>query len=186
MSKEEIENAVKVLDGKANREVLITLNFRKQYVKSKEGLIQTETLEIQMAPEIKESVNAAIFKAAKNGQLQGKYFAYGLSQTVGNEENRKILMRHYAFLASTQIVGIQGLTEAALDSTISYRDGNDMEIETKARDLLTKNQGILALEKTNLSEERGKYVLVCEISGGEMKEFIDFACKYFNEGIENK
>lgn len=70
-------------------------------------------------------------------------------------------MRQNAFLASTQIVGVQGLTEAALKSTIGYRDGNGMDIEMRVRDLMTKHQGILALEKTNLSEERGKYVLVC-------------------------
>ena len=90
-------------------------------------------------------------------------------------------MRQNAFLASTQIVRIQGLTEAALESIIGYRDGNGMEIETKARDLLTKYHGVLALEKTNLTEERGKYVLVCEKGDGETREFIDFACRSLND-----
>lgn len=69
----EREKAVKLADGKENKELFITLNFRKQYVKSKK-LIQTETLEIQTAPEIKKSINTAIFKAAKNDQLPGIYF----------------------------------------------------------------------------------------------------------------
>lgn len=49
MSKEEIEKSVKASYGKNNKEVFITLNFRRQYMKSKEGLIQTEALEIQTA-----------------------------------------------------------------------------------------------------------------------------------------
>lgn len=86
-------------------------------------------------------------------------------------------------MASTQIVGVHCHTEAALDSTISYRDGNGMEIEPKARDLLTKYQGILALENTNPSEEIEKNMLVCEKIDGEMKELIDFACTYIDDEI---
>jgi hypothetical protein len=183
MTKEEVEKAAQASNGSTDRDVFVTLNFRKQYIKAKEGLIQTETLEIQTAPEIKESVNTAIFKAAKKGQLPGKYFPYRVSQTLGGEEYQRILMRQNAFLASTHVVGIQGLTEEALDSIISYRNGNGLEVESKARDLLTQHHGVLALEKTNLTEERGKYVLVCEKDDEETRDFVDFACNYLNDEV---
>ena len=180
MSKEELEKATQASNGSTDRDVFVTLNFRKQYIKGREGLIQTETLEIQTAPEIKESVNTAIFKAAKKGQLPGKYFPYGVSQTLGGEEYQRILMRQNAFLASTQVVGIQGLTEHALDATISYKNGKGLEVESKARDFLTQHYGVYALEKTNLTEERGKYVLVCE-NNEDTREFVDYACEYLND-----
>jgi hypothetical protein len=183
MTWEEIEKAEKASDGNTEKDVFVTLNFRKQYIKAKEGLIQTETLELQTAPEIKESINSAIFKAVRNGQLPGKYFPYGVSQTLGSEEYRKVLMRQNAFLAATVVVGIQGLTEEALNSEISYRNGNGLEVQTKARDMLTQHQGIMALEKTNLTEERGKYVLVCDKNVDETQEFIDFSCTYLNDEI---
>lgn len=41
----------------------------------------------------------------------------------------------------------------------------------------------VALEKTNLYEESGKCILICKKGDMEMKEFIDFACKYLNEEI---
>lgn len=50
----------------------ITLNFMKQYIQSPEGLIHTETIELHTAPEIKEIVNIALFKAAKKDQLSGR------------------------------------------------------------------------------------------------------------------
>ena len=93
MLKDEIDKATKASDGETDNDVFDTLNFRKQYIEAKEGLIQTETLEIQTSSEIKESINTAIFKAAKNEQLPGKHFPYGMSQTLGGEEYRKILMR---------------------------------------------------------------------------------------------
>lgn len=125
MSLEERET-VKAADGKENREMFITLNFRMQYVESKKGLLQTETLEVQAAPESKEMVNSTIFKTAKNGMLPGKYVPYGISQSIGTEEYRKILMRQNAFLAPTKIIGIQDLTEEIRESTVEYRDENGM------------------------------------------------------------
>jgi hypothetical protein len=179
MSKEEAEKATQASNGSTDRDVFVTLNFRKQYIKGRDGLIQTETLEIQTAPEIKQSVNTAIFKAAKKGELPGKYFPYGVSQTLGGEEYQRILMRQNAFLASTQVVGIQGLTEQALYATISHLDGKALEVESKARDFLTQHYGVYALEKTNLTEERGKYVLVCA-NNEDTKEFVDFAVEHLN------
>ena len=179
MSKEEAEKATQASNGSTDRDVFVTLNFRKQYIKGRDGLIQTETLEIQTAPEIKQSVNTAIFKAAKKGELPGKYFPYGVSQTLGGEEYQRILMRQNAFLSSTQVVGIQGLTEQALDATISHLDGKALEVESKARDFLTQHYGVYALEKTNLTEERGKYVLVCA-NNEDTKEFVDFAVEHLN------
>lgn len=83
----------------------MSLNFRKQDVKSKEDLIQTETLEIQTAPEIKESANTAIFKAAKSDPIPEKYFPCGISQTMKNKEYRKILMRQDAFYLQPKSLG---------------------------------------------------------------------------------
>lgn len=54
---------------KREKDRYVTLNFKKQYIQSPEGLIQTETMELQTAPEIKEMVNTALFKAAKKEQL---------------------------------------------------------------------------------------------------------------------
>lgn len=87
-------------------ELFITLNFRKQYINYVEGLIQTETLEGQTAPELKEMVNSALFKVAKKNQLPGRYYPYGISKTLGVEEYQTILKRQNAFLASVHMIGM--------------------------------------------------------------------------------
>jgi hypothetical protein len=107
---------MKATDDKEKKEMFVTLNFRKEYIQSEEGIIQTETIEIQSAPEIKETVNNALFKASKKGQLPGKYYPYCILKSEGVEEYRKILKRQNAFLASTQVIGIQGLTEGILEA----------------------------------------------------------------------
>lgn len=50
---------MKAADGKEKNELFVALNFRKQYIQSEEGLIQTETIKIQTTPEVKEIVNNA-------------------------------------------------------------------------------------------------------------------------------
>lgn len=65
MSIQDIETSKKTNDGKDSKDNFIALNFKKHYIQSPEGLIQTETIEVQMAPEIKQIVNAALFKASK-------------------------------------------------------------------------------------------------------------------------
>ena len=66
-------------------------------------------------------MNTAIFKAARNAQLPGKYFPYGASQTLGGEEYRKILMRKNAFLASMQVARIHGITEEAIGMETEWK-----------------------------------------------------------------
>lgn len=46
MCSQEIEKAMESADDKARKELFVTLNFRMQYIKSNEGLIQMETLEV--------------------------------------------------------------------------------------------------------------------------------------------
>lgn len=37
-----------------------------------------------------------------------------------------------------------------------------MEVEKSGREILMTNEAVLAIEKTNLTEERGKYVVICK------------------------
>jgi hypothetical protein len=183
MSSDEIEKAREAADDKDKRELFITLNFRKQYIKSSEGLIQTETLELQTAPQIKEIVNSALFKAAKKNQLPGRFYPYGVSSTLGAEEYRNILKRQNAFLSTTHVVGIQGITEQLLDKSIECNFGGH-HFHRTPRELLTDHENILRIEKTNLSGERGKYLLICEKKNEkEVKEYIDKALEYFNTNV---
>lgn len=78
----------------------MALNSRKQYMQLADGLVQTETIELQTAPELEETVNSALFKASKKNQMPRKYVPYEISRTVVAEEYRIILKRQNAFLAS--------------------------------------------------------------------------------------
>jgi hypothetical protein len=182
MTDEEVKEAIDAADNQDTKEMFVTLNFRKQYIQAEEGLIQTETLEIQAAPEIKAIVNNALFRASKNGTLPGKYFPYGISKTLGVDEYRKILQRQNAFLATTQVIGIQGLTEELLKAEFSTNEKDGSIKMRTAREILTGHFSIISLEKTNLSKERGKYNLICKKNQEkEAREFIDAATKYINE-----
>jgi hypothetical protein len=181
MSAEEIDDAMKAADDQDKKDMFITLNFKKQYIQSEEGLIQTETLEIQSAPEIKESINKALFKASTNGNLPGKYYPYGISRTLGQEEYRKILKRQNAFLAGTHIIGVQGLTEEILDAEFDTNDSDGNIKKKTARELITAHYSVIALEKTNLTTERGKYSVICKReSEKQTKEFLDELTMFIN------
>lgn len=88
MTIHDIQAALKTADGRESKEKFITLNFSKQCVQNLAGLIQTETIKIQTAPEIKEMMNTSLYKAAKKGKLPGRYYPYGIS---GIEEYRRVL-----------------------------------------------------------------------------------------------
>jgi hypothetical protein len=185
MSADEISEAMKAADDQNKKEMFITLNFKKQYIQSEEGLIQAETLEIQSAPEIKESINRSLFKASKNGTLPGKYYPYGISKSLGQEEYRKILKRQNAFLAATQIIGVQGLTEEILEAKFDTNESDGSIKQKSARELLTGHYSVIALEKTNLSEERGKYAIICQRENEkETKDFLDAVTGFINENAD--
>lgn len=60
-----------------------------------------------------------------------------------------------------------------------------MHFETSAMQILKSNPKVLAVEKTNLTEERGNYVVICEKSNErETKEFIDKALEYLNKNAQ--
>ena len=157
----------------------MTLNFKKQYIQSPEGLIQTETIEVQTALEIKEIINVALYKAARNELLLGRYYPYGISKTIGIEEYRMVLKRQNAFLASVEIIGGQGINEEILNAKIDASSDQGMEVEKSGRQILLTNEGVISIEKTNLTEERGKYAIVCKKDKvKEVREFLDAACTY--------
>lgn len=89
-----------------------------------------------------------MFKTSRNGPLPGKYFPYGISQSAGIQECRKIIMRQNAFLTFIQIIAIQGLKEEILDTIVEYRDENGMKVKQRAREILTSCLGVRALEKS--------------------------------------
>ena len=152
---------------------------------SPEGLIQTETIELQTAPEIKEAVNTALFKAAKKDQLPGRYFPYGISKAIGTEEYRRVLKRQNAYLESVQLIGVQGLNEKILAAKIDVTRDQGMIIEKSVREVLTTNEAVLSIEKTNLTEERGKYVIICKKEKeAEVKDFLDDACQYIAANVD--
>ena len=184
MSAQEIVTALKTADGKERKERFVTLNFKKQYIHSQEGLIQTETIELQTSPEIKETINTALFKAAKKDQLPGKYYPYGISKAIGIEEYRRVLKRQNAFLESTQLIGIQGLNEEILKTKIDVSQEDEMGTEKSVRDIILSNETVMSIEKTNLTEERGKYVIVCKKEKEqEAKKFLEAACSFISENI---
>lgn len=48
-----------------------------------------------------------------------------------------------------------------------------MEVEHKVKEILTSHPNIMALEKKNLTEERGKYVIICKTNRlNKVKDFI--------------
>lgn len=100
MSAQEFETALKTGDGREQREKFVALNFRKQLVQPKDGLIQTETIEIQTAPELKETVNSALFKAAK------KKIAWKVRAIWNLKVRRRILKRQNAILTLVQTIGV--------------------------------------------------------------------------------
>lgn len=73
MSAQEIDKARNSADGKEKKDQFITLNVRKLYINSKDGLIHTKTLKVQAAPKLKEIVNNALFLATKKNLLPGRY-----------------------------------------------------------------------------------------------------------------
>lgn len=164
MTANEIQEAINAADGQERKAMFITLNLRKQYIQADGGLIQTETLEIQAAPEIKAIVNNALFKASRNRTLPRKYFPYGILKTLGIKEYRRILKRQNAFLASTQVIGLEGLSEELLEAKFSTTEPNGTTKMRTAREILTGHFSIIALEKTNLSKERGRYNIICQKS----------------------
>lgn len=87
------------------------------------------TIELQTAPEIKEMVNTAQFKAAKKEQLPGKYYPYEFSKSIGIDEYIRVLKKQTAFLASVRIIGVQGLNEDILEAKIDVSDGQGMDVE---------------------------------------------------------
>ena len=183
LSEQQIEKAKQAADNKEKEDQFVTLNFRKLYVNSKEGLIQTEVLEVQTSPEIKETINNALFTVAKKNILPGRYYPYGISRSLGMEEYKNILKRQNAFLEETQIIGIQGLTEEILDFDIRCND-RGTEVTKSVREIITEFPSVYSLEKTNLTSERGKYMLIIEKKKeSEIKEKIDMAFEYINEKI---
>mgnify|MGYP003492990338 CR=1 FL=1 len=130
-------------------------------------------------------MNAALFKAAKKEQLPGKYFPYGISKSIGVEEFRRILKRQNAYLASVELVGVQGLTDEILAAKIDFTEGEDMLEEKSVKEILLSNDAILGIEKTNLSEERGKYIMICKKEKEqEVRKFLDGVCKHVEENID--
>ena len=104
----------------------------------------------------------ALYKAAKKELLPGRYYPYGISKTIGVEEYRRVLKRQNAFLASVEIIGVQGLMEEILDAKIEVSSDQGMDVEKSGREILLTNEGVISVEKTNLTEERGKYAIVCK------------------------
>lgn len=91
--------------------------------------------------DIKELVNAPVCKASKNGQLPGRHYQHGISHAVGGKLYWKTMICQIIFLASIQMIGIQGLSEEIFDLMV----GESGEIGTK---ILTSHQRRIAIEKT--------------------------------------
>ena len=186
MSEQQVEQAKQSADNKDKEDQFTTVNFKKLYINSKEGIIQTEVLEIQTAPEIKEMINTALFNAAKKHLLPGRYYPYGISRSVGMEEYKNILRRQNLLLETTEIISIQGMTEEVLDSDFKCHEGDTKLLKT-AREIITQRTNVLSLEKTNLSSERGKYFLIVEKKGEEaIKTQIDVALQFINDNADEK
>ena len=54
-----------------------------------------------------------------------------------------------------------------------------MKVEKSGREILLTSEGVISIKKTNLTEERGKYAIVCKKDKvKEVREFLDAACTY--------
>jgi hypothetical protein len=85
---EKLQNA-----GENSKGYYLTLSFRKQYINIEKMLIQTEALEVQTAPELKEIVAKALMSASKKKLIPGNYIPYAVVKNTGKEEFAKILKR---------------------------------------------------------------------------------------------
>ena len=61
MRDEEVEKCENA--GEDGQGYYLTINFRKQYANTAKGLTQTETLEVQTAPELREAISGAMIMA---------------------------------------------------------------------------------------------------------------------------
>lgn len=81
-----------------------------------------------------------------------------------------------------QIIGVQGLTEEILDAKIDVSSGQGMDVEKSGRGTLLRNEAVIVVEKTNLTEEREKYAIVCKKDRNqEVNNFLDSACQFLSE-----
>ena len=68
---------------------------------------------------------------------------------------------------------------------IDFTEGEGMLEEKSVKEILLSNDAIMGIEKTNLSEERGKYIIVCKKEREqEVRKFLDEACKLIEENID--
>lgn len=79
------------------------------------------------------------------------------------------------------------MTEELLRTNFDRNNGEEMCFERTAYDIITCHPSIMTLEKTNLTSERAKYVVICEkAKGRETKEDTDLVLDFLNQNAPKK
>lgn len=91
------------------------------------------------------------------------------------------------FLASVQIVGVQGLTEQILDAKYDVPPGQDMEVKKSGKLLILSNDAVIAVKTTNFSDESGNYATVIKKEmENEARNFLAAACLFLISKAPNE
>jgi hypothetical protein len=179
MRDEEVEKCENA--GEDGQGYYLTINFRKQYVNTAKGLTQTETLEVQTAPELREAISGAMIMASKKKEFKGEFIPYAAVKNIGQEEFAKILQRQNKYLESIKKVEIQGITHARPEhGIICIENGN--EKEDKVRESILRHPCIEGIVRTAKSEESGICMMIYKKENEEVEEsYIEFVCNKLNE-----
>jgi hypothetical protein len=175
MREEEIEKCENA--GEDGKGYYFTLNLRKLYANTAKGLTQTEIIEVQTAPELRETIAGAMIRASKAKEMKGEYIPYAIVKNTGKEEFAKILQQQNKYLQEIKKIEIQGVTQEMLEHRV--KNGEEKK---KIGELIKVHPDIEAMVRTTRTEETGTYMFLYKKENEESaNEYIKLVCERLNE-----